>query len=247
MPRAGRPLTRVLEGGRRAGFPRIFLSLVSPMSAKAAYSQALHEKCLENVADVLQNVDTVSYIASVMKELGRELKRHNIKCVPSHEAPGAGGQTRGGTPVTEAGYIWIDSATSRRGDIVLHEDQLLTKDDVERSLRHEMIHAFDDARGYLEPTNCFHHACSEIRAARLSGDCLFSQEVLRGNVDVLNSGRLCVRRRAALSVEHNPMCRSFGERSVDVVFNRCYNDFEPFVAPIYSMGNSTGAQAAPSS
>jgi inner membrane protease ATP23 len=109
---------------------------------------------------------------------------------------------------------------------------------VERALRHELVHAYDDTRGHVEPTNCYHHACSEVRAARLSGDCLVQQEARRGNVgNLVSGGRDCVLRRAALAVEQNPMCKGFGGRAVDVVFGRCYVDYEPFVAPIYTMGS----------
>ena len=42
------------------------------------------------------------------------------------------------------------------------------------------VHAFDDCRAKVDWSNCVHHACSEIRAANLSGDCSFMQEMMRG-------------------------------------------------------------------
>lgn len=46
---------------------------------------------------------------------------------------------------------------------------------------HDLIHAFDDCRAEnLNWTNCVHHVCSEIRVNRLSGDCHFKRELLRG-------------------------------------------------------------------
>ena len=119
------------------------------------------------------------------------------------------------------------------------EDLLREKEDVERAMRHELVHAYDDARGEIEPTNCYHHACSEVRAARLSGDCFIGEELKRGRVGTV-SGRDCVMRRATLAVENSPLCRGFGARSVEVVMPRCYRDFEPFVAPPYVMGNAKG-------
>jgi inner membrane protease ATP23 len=205
---------------------------------------------------VLANVNTVSYIVNVLGELGRPFTADNVKCVTSFEAIStsrsssellaalsaeAGGGDSGpqsrAPNMAEAGYMWTDSPIAKKGDIVLHEDQLRTREDIERSLRHELIHAFDDARGYVEPTNCYHHACSEIRAARLSGDCFIGQELGRGNVDLFAS-RNCVKRRAAMAVENNPMCRNSGARAVEVMFGACYTDYEPFVAPLYSMGNA---------
>ncbi|RHN39481.1 putative peptidase M76, ATP23 [Medicago truncatula] len=46
---------------------------------------------------------------------------------------------------------------------------------------HDLIHAFDDCRTEnLNWTNCVHHVCSEIRVNRLSSDCHFKRELLRG-------------------------------------------------------------------
>lgn len=108
---------------------------------------------------------------------------------------------------------------------------------VERNLRHELIHAFDDARGYIESADCTHQACSEIRAARLSGDCFAGEEIKKGRFDMLQGGLRCVKRRATTAVEMNPVCRGFSERAVETVFQRCYSDYEPFAAPVYAMGS----------
>jgi inner membrane protease ATP23 len=190
----------------------------------------LHAECMRNAEWVLRHIDTVKYIVDTMKELGRDFGPQNVKCVSNANGTGGG--------EAEAGYMWRDSARGvKKGDIVLDETRLTTASEVERSLRHELIHAFDDLRGYVDPTNCYHQACSEIRAARLSGDCFFMQELKRGNMDPLSSGRKCVVRRAALAVEQNPLCRGFGARAVEVVLPRCYGDYEPFTAPLYKMGS----------
>ncbi|ORC93013.1 mitochondrial inner membrane protease ATP23 [Trypanosoma theileri] len=162
-----------------------------------------------------------------------------------------------------AGYMWQRAREDcEKGDILLIEENMVagagrtsststtttsatqsqqpskfTLDTVERNLRHELIHAFDDARGVIEPADCTHQACSEIRAARLSGDCFVGQELRRGRLDPLHSGMLCVRRRAAMALETNPVCRGFSDRAVERVFRRCYSDYEPFAAPIYAMGS----------
>jgi len=40
----------------------------------------------------------------------------------------------------------------------------------------------------------------------------------------------CVRRRAALSVSYNPVCKSpeMAEKAVDEVWNSCFGDTRPF-------------------
>ncbi|XP_020980830.1 mitochondrial inner membrane protease ATP23 isoform X2 [Arachis duranensis] len=65
--------------------------------------------------------------------------------------------------------------------IVLCSNQISSEDEVNQVLIHELIHAFDDCRAAnLDWSNCAHHACSEIRAGHLSGDCHFKRELLRG-------------------------------------------------------------------
>ena len=69
-----------------------------------------------------------------------------------------------------------------------------------------------------------------MRAASLSGDCSFSQELLRGNLGVTGQHKKCVRRRAELSVAMNPHCGGPGvaRKAVDAVFDKCFGDTAPF-------------------
>ncbi|KAG6525467.1 hypothetical protein ZIOFF_015423 [Zingiber officinale] len=55
------------------------------------------------------------------------------------------------------------------------------QNEIDQVIIHELIHAYDDCRAKnLDWTNCAHHACSEIRANHLSGDCHYKRELLRG-------------------------------------------------------------------
>ncbi|KAL5214076.1 hypothetical protein ABZP36_003228 [Zizania latifolia] len=55
------------------------------------------------------------------------------------------------------------------------------QDEINQVLIHELIHAYDDCVSKnLDWKNCAHHACSEIRANHLSGDCHYKRELLRG-------------------------------------------------------------------
>ena len=70
------------------------------------------------------------------------------------------------------------------------------------------MHAYDHCRARdLNWSDCDHHACSEVRAAALSGDCSFGAEASRGNWGLRAQAQACARRRAALSVAMNPACR----------------------------------------
>ncbi|KAG2423503.1 hypothetical protein HXX76_015251 [Chlamydomonas incerta] len=90
--------------------------------------------------------------------------------------------------------------------------------------------------GGLDWTNCRNHACTEIRAANLSGDCSLWQELMRGNLPLLPpqwgaQQAACVARRAALSVALNPGgCggREGAAAVVGEVMGTCLADTAPF-------------------
>lgn len=210
--------------------------------------------CEKFVDDVLRTVNTVQYLFVAINKIGGNMSRERIVCIePTTPAAklqplannGESTSPASSAPVVnqvqsshkvQAGYIWENSKDLKRGDIALRADHITSLELAERSLRHELVHAFDDARGFVDPQDCLHHACSEIRAARLSGDCL-GFEMAQNWSDPVSSGLQCVRRRAIMAVDNNPVCRSFSERAVEKTFPVCYSDHEPFVASIYAMGN----------
>lgn len=115
--------------------------------------------------------------------------------------------------------------------VVLCHNHLPSQGDVRAALVHELIHAYDHCRAAsLDWSSCEHHACSEVRAATLSGDCTFRAEAARGNWTLRAGAQACARRRAALSVAMNPHCgsRAAAERAVDAVFDKCFADTAPF-------------------
>ncbi|MEW5316860.1 MAG: hypothetical protein WDW38_008204 [Sanguina aurantia] len=100
--------------------------------------------------------------------------------------------------------------------VVICFNQVSTYTEVENTLLHELVHAYDNCtvKGMDFYNNCAHLACSEIRAAAMSGDCDMMREVFRGNVGLNPMGwagltERCIRRRAILSVDMNPNCTSF--------------------------------------
>jgi hypothetical protein len=55
--------------------------------------------------------------------------------------------------------------------VVICHNHLSRQEEIEHALTHELIHAYDHCRASnIDWTNCQHHACSEIRAASLSGE-----------------------------------------------------------------------------
>ena len=121
--------------------------------------------------------------------------------------------------------------------IVLCASHVPSYRSVEVTLAHELIHALDHCRvasvDWSSPTQ---HACSEVRASSLSGECGYLEELGRGHgfTNVGGQHKACVRRRAVLSVAQNPGVEGWskeriGTDVVDKVLDRCYLDTFPFM------------------
>ncbi|KAF9218147.1 hypothetical protein BS17DRAFT_791991, partial [Gyrodon lividus] len=116
------------------------------------------------------------------------------------------------------------------GAIVLCQGHFGDKKHMEDTLTHELIHMYDHCKFNIDWHNLRHHACSEIRANSLSGDCRYMRELGRGYVSFSKQHQACVRRRAILSVRANPKCpdEAAAERAVNEVWESCFNDTRPF-------------------
>ncbi|KAJ2762373.1 Mitochondrial inner membrane protease atp23 [Coemansia sp. BCRC 34490] len=144
--------------------------------------------------------------------------------------------SKSGAPVSQSSMPCIKCEEMRSGGfaedgtIQLCYNRLFGKGHLETTMAHEMVHAYDQANFALDWYNLDHHACTEIRAASLSGDCRWSQEVMRGNVGFLKHHQTCVKRRAVLSLLSNPSCKSkkHAEAAVNKVFQSCFTDTRPF-------------------
>ncbi|WCJ21235.1 Mitochondrial inner membrane protease ATP23 [Euphorbia peplus] len=114
--------------------------------------------------------------------------------------------------------------------IIVCSNHLERQDEVNQVVIHELIHVYDHCRApNMNWSDCAHHACSEIRAGNLSGDCHFKRELLRGYMKLRGQRQECVRRRATHSVMANPNCSKVAAKeAVEAVWDRCYNDTTPF-------------------
>ncbi|MBN3313585.1 ATP23 protease, partial [Atractosteus spatula] len=121
----------------------------------------------------------------------------------------------------------FDATTSQ---IVLCQNNIHQQSHMNRVVTHELIHAFDHCRAHVDWFNNFKHlACSEIRAANLSGDCSFSNEIIRLNLGIKQHHQKCVRDRALRSIlAVRKVSREDAEKTVDEVFDSCFNDHAPF-------------------
>ncbi|KAJ3300464.1 Mitochondrial inner membrane protease atp23 [Borealophlyctis nickersoniae] len=97
-------------------------------------------------------------------------------------------------------------------------------------MAHELIHAYDHCTANVDWGNPEHYACSEIRAASLSGDCKFTRELRRGNFSIAKHHQACVKRRAILALKQIPHCQGEGvaEDAVRSVWDSCFKDTAPF-------------------
>ncbi|XP_013584115.1 PREDICTED: mitochondrial inner membrane protease ATP23-like [Brassica oleracea var. oleracea] len=152
----------------------------------------------------------VKFLMGQMEKSGCRVGDNFVKAVVC-TGPVAGGYTKG------------------RG-ITVCSNYLTIQDEVNQVVIHELIHAYDECRAKnLDWTNCAHHACSEIRAGHLSGDCHFKRELLRGFIKLRGHEQECIKRRVLKSLRGNPYCSEVAAKdAMEAVWDTCYNDTKPF-------------------
>ncbi|KAJ1939103.1 Mitochondrial inner membrane protease atp23 [Kickxella alabastrina] len=160
--------------------------------------------------DLLKTSPLVLFMSESLKKSGTPFDESNMPCMKCDEMRSGGFSTD--------------------GVIQLCYNRLFGKGHLETTIAHEMVHAYDQANYNIDWYNLEHHACTEIRAASLSGDCTWFQEMMRGNLGFFKHHQVCVKRRAALSVRENPNCKSdkHAEAAVNKVFKSCFTDTRPF-------------------
>ncbi|KAL1507253.1 hypothetical protein AB1Y20_008102 [Prymnesium parvum] len=170
-------------------------------------------RCQELVSKAFVRCPKIRVLADALSALGVEKDKlvHCIHC-PSSEAAG--------------GYM-----PSQREVVLCQQWVSREPSEVENTLAHEMIHAYDDARAFIDWNNLTQHACTEIRAAHISGDCSFRRELDRGNLFtqyIAGAGDRCVRRRAELSLTMSCGDADAAHAAVNRAWKVCRNDFAPF-------------------
>lgn len=174
-------------------------------------------RCRAMVDRTMRVCPKVRFMMESLKALGRPVDPEFVQCAKCPDGAAAAG-----------GYI------PSQGFVVLCQQWVAKQPgEVENTLVHEMIHAYDDTRAMINWNDLTQHACTEIRAANLSGDCSFDRELDRGNLNPLRfggTGKRCVRRRAQLSVAMHPDCpdEAAARIAVDRAWEVCYKDTSPF-------------------
>ncbi|KZO94061.1 mitochondrial inner membrane protease ATP23 [Calocera viscosa TUFC12733] len=168
------------------------------------------EQCQKWKTDLMWNSPAIGFMRKHMALLGQPVTPEQLSCQPCSAIRGGG--------------------MAKDGSILLCQNRIWDKQKMEDTIMHELVHAYDRAKFDLDLQNCRHHACTEIRANNLSGDCKWNREVTRGFFGFTKQHQACVRRRALMSLAQNPACSAPGvaERAVDDVWESCIKDTRPF-------------------
>ncbi|XP_065185851.1 mitochondrial inner membrane protease ATP23 homolog [Sycon ciliatum] len=125
---------------------------------------------------------------------------------------------------------------AERAEAVVCENAVRNGQQVERVLAHELVHAYDHCRAHVNWSYLPHWACSEVRAAALSGECSLTVSKFMQTAAGMMPWRLhkggvdCARRHAIRSLQalRSDLEMAEIETAVDSVFVPCYLDSEPF-------------------
>ena len=78
--------------------------------------------------------------------------------------------------------------------ILLCANWIRNKWQLEDILTHELVHVYDYLKFDLDMNNLRHHACTEIRASMLSGECRIWQEIKKQDWGILGKNSRIVSR-----------------------------------------------------
>ncbi|KAI9693045.1 MAG: Mitochondrial inner membrane protease atp23 [Bathelium mastoideum] len=169
------------------------------------------ERCEQQKQWLFQNSPMIRFLREQIQLLGGDINPTNVRC---------GRCTTAQTGGMHQDYGILLCANAHRKRSVLED-----------TLAHEMVHCWDHLKYNIDDNNLRHAACTEIRAATLSGECRLYNEVWRrGQWGLTQKLQDCVRRRAALSVKNRPNCKDDVQaaRVVNEVWDSCFTDTRPF-------------------
>ncbi|CAM9022802.1 unnamed protein product [Wickerhamomyces anomalus] len=169
------------------------------------------DKCYEYRDWALKYSPTVIFMLQQIKKAGGHVSDDKIVCDICDEWKGGGFHPELG--------------------VLLCQNRIIDKWHLEDTLSHELVHYYDNSKFKVDWVNLKHHACSEIRASSLSGECRLMNQIHRAGLTKFGRGHQeCVKRRATLSVASNPFCKDKEEakKVVEEVWDSCFNDTRPF-------------------
>ena len=178
-----------------------------------------HKKCISRLEYVLSTNEKAQRLVDSIEKMGCSIPSSFFVCRPCEGAAISGGFV-----------VAPSDGSPYKPQIIMCEDSkvAMEKETFEHTLVHELVHAYDQCRAKIEWTNCLHHACTEIRASTLSGECSLLHELYRGKTTIRGGQAECVERRATKSVAMNPNCKDVAADAVKAAFKTCRADKAPF-------------------
>ncbi|KAA0150468.1 hypothetical protein FNF29_05271 [Cafeteria roenbergensis] len=202
---------------RVAASGTLFSASEAPSSPAEVVSAHAREqtRCRSVVDRAMASSPLLQFMVKAIKGRNCELADPLVVCAPIPKAP------------IEGGY------NHDRRQVLVNSLVIKSQSDALTLLLHELTHAYDACRVYVDPGNCRHSACSEIRASNLSTECSWQNEWFgtrrTPHLGFRAQQQACVKRRAAKSIGMLEACKGKDPRAVvDSVFERCYADTAPF-------------------
>ncbi|KAF4321813.1 hypothetical protein BBO99_00004500 [Phytophthora kernoviae] len=151
-----------------------------------------HQKCEDMREKAFTKCPRVKFLVDIMEKMGCKMETGFFSSVDCE------GKINGGFHLDDKG----------KPGVVLCQNHIPDQEWMDRTVAHELIHAYDHCRNKIDWNNCEHHACSEIRAAALSGDCNWKYEFFRKNFNVNQQHQV--------------------DECIEKVFDTCYRDVSPY-------------------
>ena len=189
---------------------------INPLKPKdVPKSQNKEQKCRQQLEYSVVNDTRVHKLVDAIEALGCPIPKNFFSCRSCDEAVSGGFCVPQGNPKIpyEPKILMCDTEM----DAVTFQNTVV----------HELVHAYDNCKMKIKHENCLQHACTEIRAASLSGECNYWQEFQRGNRNIAAGGKECVQRRARMSLESNPHCKDVAMDAVLASWDFCSKQKEP--------------------
>ena len=188
----------------------------SEVATASKDDQRHHDRCASYLDETLRTNITVHKLMDSISALGCKIPTDFMVCRKCD------GDISGGF------LVETEKNKDYKPQIVICQNKPYNKNMFQHTVIHELVHAYDMCKSQLDWKNCLHHACTEVRASTISGECNFIPELLRGKVQIDNGMPNCVKRRAEVSVSSNPYCKGIAKDAVETVFPKCYNDLSPY-------------------
>eukprot|EP00794_Sanderia_malayensis_P007398 gene7400-8218_t len=178
---------------------------------KSDHNSKNYKRCIKYATTACNSDAYVKFMLNAMEKLGCkfEFDKHLV-CEPCSEKV-------------------LGGFDPERKQVVMCDNNVSSQKLMNQTLTHELIHAYDICRVKYNKENLRHLACTEVRAANLSGDCFMSKEIARLKFGWKKHQQACVKERAVKSILCvKDITKEEAVNVVEGVFESCFKDTDPF-------------------